>query len=87
MDNDYHAKASMCQFAITSIPFLGYIISTKGVDADPEKLLAIQAWPTPTSFTTLRAFVGLAGYYQRFVNAYVQLAVPLTNLLKNPTFS
>lgn len=87
LNNDYHAKASKCQFAATSIPFLRHIISSNGVEADTEKLSAIQAWPTPTSFTTLHAFMGLAGYYRRFVKAYTQLTAPLTDLLKKPTFS
>nr|GEW51077.1 reverse transcriptase [Tanacetum cinerariifolium] len=53
------AKRSKCTFAEASIPFLGHIVSAQGVQADLEKIVAIQAWPTPSSFTHLRAFLGL----------------------------
>nr|GEV19578.1 Ty3/gypsy retrotransposon protein [Tanacetum cinerariifolium] len=65
LDNQYHAKASKCQFAATSIPFLGHNISADGVQADPDKLAAIKSWPSPNSFTTLRAFLGLTGNSMR----------------------
>ncbi|GJT99430.1 ty3-gypsy retrotransposon protein [Tanacetum coccineum] len=86
-ENQYHAKVTKCVFGTGSIPFLGHIISANGVDADPEKISAIQAWPTPASFTTLRAFLGLTGYYRRFVQKYAHIASPLTDLLKKPTFT
>ncbi|GJT91560.1 ty3-gypsy retrotransposon protein [Tanacetum coccineum] len=87
IENHYHAKASKCVFAVRSIPFLGHIISAEGVQADPDKLKAIQAWPTPTSFTTLRAFLGLTGYYRRFVPTYAHIASPLTDILKQSAFT
>nr|GEX59904.1 reverse transcriptase [Tanacetum cinerariifolium] len=87
VDNNFHAKASKCLFAATSIPFLGHIISAKGVQADQDKLKAIQAWPTPTTFTTLRAFLGLTGYYRIFVPTYAHIASPLTDILKKPAFA
>nr|GEV90910.1 Ty3/gypsy retrotransposon protein [Tanacetum cinerariifolium] len=57
----FHAKRSKCMFAEASIPFLGHIILAQGVQANPEKIVAIQAWPTLSSFTHLHAFLGLIG--------------------------
>nr|GEX30838.1 Ty3/gypsy retrotransposon protein [Tanacetum cinerariifolium] len=87
IDGHYEFRRSKCMFAEASIPFLGHIISAQGVQADPEKIFAIQAWPTPSSFTHLRAFLGLTGYYRRFVPTYAHIASPLTDILKQATFT
>ncbi|KAL4583040.1 hypothetical protein LXL04_007604 [Taraxacum kok-saghyz] len=87
LNNHYRAKASKCLFAVDEIPFLGHIITTNGVKADPEKITAIQQWAKPHSFTTLRAFLGLTGYYRRFVPSYAHIAAPLTDILKQPLFN
>ncbi|KAJ0895862.1 putative nucleotidyltransferase, Ribonuclease H [Helianthus annuus] len=84
--NLFFAKPSKCTFAVSSVAYLGHIISAKGVEADPEKLSAIQSWPVPTSLSTLRGFLGLTGYYRRFVRNYAQIAAPLTDILKLPSF-
>lgn len=75
-----------CLLAVLEIPYLGHIIFASGVRADPEKLEAIQNSPAPTSITTLRAFLGLIGYYRRYVKTYANVATPLTNLLKVKSF-
>nr|GEU70257.1 hypothetical protein [Tanacetum cinerariifolium] len=54
---------------------------------DPDKLAAIKSWPSPNSFTTLRAFLGLTGYYRRFVPTYAHIASHLTDILKKPSFT
>ncbi|KAL4569364.1 hypothetical protein LXL04_025000 [Taraxacum kok-saghyz] len=87
LQHNYHAKPSKCSFAANEIPFLGHIISANEVAADPEKIAAIQSWPIPTSFTTLRAFFGLTGYYRRFVKDYAHTASPMTDILKQSTFT
>ncbi|KAM0002561.1 putative nucleotidyltransferase, Ribonuclease H [Helianthus debilis subsp. tardiflorus] len=84
--NQLFAKASKCSFGVDSISYLGHVISSKGVNAEPDKLRAIQEWPQPTSLTSLRGFLGLTGYYRRFVCDYARLASPLTDLLKQQTF-
>nr|KAJ0203197.1 hypothetical protein LSAT_V11C500277790 [Lactuca sativa] len=73
-------------FAMHEISFLGHKISTQGLAPGPDKIQAIQQWPTPTSFTTLRAYSGLTGYYHHFVHFYAKIASSLTNILKLKTF-
>jgi len=66
--------------------FLGNIISKEGVDPDPSKIQAVVDWPTPKTIKQLRGFLGLSGYYRRFVKSYAQIAAPMTNLLKKDAF-
>lgn len=75
-------KSSKCSFAQRTIAYLGHVISEAGVATDPSKISAIQAWPTPTSVKDLRSFLGLSGYYRKFVQHYGIISKPLTNLLR-----
>ncbi|KAK9071977.1 hypothetical protein SSX86_008408 [Deinandra increscens subsp. villosa] len=79
----YFAKFSKCVFGVSEISYLGHVISKMGVSTDLEKITAIQNWPTPLSITALRGFLGLTGYYRRFVRNYAQLAAPLTDMLQH----
>lgn len=87
LHNQFYAKASKCVFGVHEISFLGYKISGLGVAPEPDKIQSIQQWPTPNSFTTLRAFLGLTGYYRKFVKGYAQIASSLTDLLKKKRIS
>ena len=59
-----YAKFSKCEFCITSVTFLGHVVSKEGITVDPAKIEAVRGWTRPTSPTEIRSFVGLAGYYR-----------------------
>nr|GFA36807.1 putative reverse transcriptase domain-containing protein [Tanacetum cinerariifolium] len=77
-----YAKFSKCEFWLSSVAFLGHIVSAEGITMDPAKVEAITKWPRPTSVTEVRSFLGLAGYYSRFVEGFSRLALPLTKLMR-----
>ncbi|GJS16814.1 putative reverse transcriptase domain-containing protein [Tanacetum coccineum] len=82
-----YAKFSKCDFWLESVQFLGHVINREGVHVDPAKIEAIKNWPVPTSPTEVRQFMGLAGYYRRFIEGFSLIAKPLTKLTqKNKRF-
>jgi RNase H-like domain found in reverse transcriptase/Reverse transcriptase (RNA-dependent DNA polymerase)/Integrase zinc binding domain len=86
LDNNLHAKLTKCTFATTSIDYLGHIISPEGVSTDLSKIQAMVNWPTPTSVKALRGFLGLTGYYRKFIKKYGLISKSLTELLKKDSF-
>src|SRR5659263_165402 len=76
------AKYSKCHFWEKEVRFLGHVLSADGVAVDPEKVRAVQEWKRPESVTEIRSFLGLAGYYRRFIEKFSVLAAPLTRLTK-----
>ncbi|CAM8954476.1 unnamed protein product [Rhodiola kirilowii] len=84
--HSFYANSSKCDIGRDSISYLGHIISAMGVRVDPDKVHAVQAWPPPQNLQQLRGFLGLAGYYRRFVSQYASRASCLTNLLRKDAF-
>jgi transposase InsO family protein len=75
-------KRAKCQFGKASVKFLGHVVSSQGTEPDPEKVKAVQDFPTPTSASEVRCFLGMASYYRRFVNGFASIAAPLHDLTK-----
>ncbi len=80
-----YAKSSKCEFFQQKISFLGHVVSGDGIAMEEGKVTAIKEWPVPTNITELRAFLGLAGYYRKFVAGFSRIAAPMTELLHKDT--
>jgi ribonuclease HI len=81
-DHQLFAKFSKCEFWLDRVAFLGHVISSNGVEVDPSKVEAVLAWNPPKNVSEIRSFLGLAGYYRRFIEGFSKLARPMTELLK-----
>nr|XP_027072057.1 uncharacterized protein LOC113696870 [Coffea arabica] len=86
-DNQLFCKRSKCSFAQTSVEYLGHVISEKGVSMDKSKIECILSWLSPETVKELRGFLGLTGYYRRFIKGYGVISKPLTQLLKKDGFA
>jgi transposase InsO family protein len=82
-----HLKATKCKFVRRELPFLGHIVSADGVKVDPAKVQAVTEYKRPSDVRKLRAFLGLAGYYRRFIEGFSRRAHPLTELTKDVPFT
>uniref|UniRef100_A0A8P4FYW6 Gypsy retrotransposon integrase-like protein 1 n=1 Tax=Dicentrarchus labrax TaxID=13489 RepID=A0A8P4FYW6_DICLA len=80
LENKLYVKAEKCEFHVTSVSFLGFIIERGQVKADPAKIQAVADWPRPTTRKQLQRFLGFANFYRRFIRNYSKVAAPLTKL-------
>jgi hypothetical protein len=85
-EHKFYVKLSKCEFAKEELEYLGHTISDAGMDTYPKKTQAVLDWPIPTNVTELRGFLGVTGYYRKFIHHYGSLAKPLTNLLRKKQF-
>ncbi|GJR55729.1 putative reverse transcriptase domain-containing protein [Tanacetum coccineum] len=75
-----YAKFSKCEFWIPKVQFLGHVIDSQGIHVDPAKIESVKDWASPKSATEIRQFLGLAGYYRRFIEGFSKIAKPMTKL-------
>ena len=86
-EHQLYAKFSKCEFWLKEVSFLGHIISNGGVAVDPKKVRDGLSWKPPKDVGEIRSFLGMAGYYRRFIEGFTKLAKPMTALLeKNAKF-
>nr|GFC00609.1 putative reverse transcriptase domain-containing protein [Tanacetum cinerariifolium] len=77
---ELYAKFSKCEFWIPKVQFLGHVIDCQGIHMDPVKIESVKNWASPKSPTEIRQFLGLAGYYRRFIEGFSKIAKPMTKL-------
>ncbi|GJY51991.1 putative reverse transcriptase domain-containing protein [Tanacetum coccineum] len=83
-----YAKFSKCEFWLKEVQFLGHVINGNGIHVDPSKIEVVKNWNAPRTLTEVRSFLGLAGYYRRFIKNFSKIAKSLTILTqKNKTFN
>ncbi|KAH9687361.1 hypothetical protein KPL70_014745 [Citrus sinensis] len=83
----FFIKLSKCFFCQETVEYLGHLVSAGAIRSDPQKIAAMVNWPPPMSLKQLRGFLGLTGYYRRFIKGYASIAAPLTDLLCRDAFN
>jgi len=81
-EHQLYAMFSKCEFWLKKVPFLGHILSEEGIAVDPSKVQEVMDWKAPTFVSEVRSFLGLAGYYRRFIPDFSKIAKPMTSLLQ-----
>jgi len=80
-EHKLYVKFSKCEFWLKKVPFLGHVLSDEGISVDPTKVQEVLDWKAPTSVHEVRSFLGLAGYYRRFIQDFSKIAKPMTRFL------
>ena len=81
-DHQLYAKFNMCEFWITEVRFLGHVVSALGVSVNREKVEVAMSWERPKLVFKIHSFLGLVGYYRRFIEDFSRLAAPMTRLTR-----
>ena len=81
-EHQLYAKFSKCEFWLKKVPFLGHVLSEEGISVDPAKVQEVLDWKVPTSVHEVQSFLGLAGYYRRFIPEFSKISKPMTRLLQ-----
>ena len=84
-EHQLYAKFSKFEFWLKEVGFLGHVISGEGIAVDPTKVVSVTKWVAPTLVGEIRSFLGLAGYYRRFIENFSRIAKPMMELLKKDT--
>src|SRR5262249_23952054 len=84
-EHQLYAKFSKCEFWLDSVCFLGHVVNKEGIQVDPRKIETVSDWPRPTNVTVIRSFLGMGGYYRKFVKDSSRIAAPLTQLTRKQT--
>jgi hypothetical protein len=85
-DHRLHAKLSKYEFWLKQVAFLGHIVPKGGISVDPSKIQDVLSWNTPTSVGDIQSFLGLDGYYRRFIEGFSRISKPMTELLEKDKF-
>ena len=81
-DHQLYTKFVKCEFWLTKVRFLGHVVSASGVSVDPEKVEAVMSWERPKTVFKIRSFLGLVGYYRRFIEDFSRLVAPMMRLTR-----
>jgi hypothetical protein len=86
-DQKLYSKPYKCFFGVNEVEYLGHILSHEGFKVDPNNIKAMMDWPIPKTLKNIRGFLGLIGYFHKFVHNYGIIATPLTTLTNMDAFS
>ena len=75
-------KLTKCDFYKDKIQYLGHVVSKEGIIVDPDKIKAIMGWPIPKDVLDIRSFMGITGYYRKFIEGFSKIVYPITSLQK-----
>ncbi|XP_043725716.1 uncharacterized mitochondrial protein AtMg00860-like [Telopea speciosissima] len=81
-EKQLYAKFNKCEFWLQQVAFLGHLVSMKGIEVDPGKVQSVVDWEIPKNVADIRSFLGLAGYYRRFIENFSKISTPMTRLTR-----